>query len=264
MKSSYLHEDNTVNIYGGLGDIFCKLIYDDFANHQIRSRNGILNIFSDNVGCYELFKFSGFDTINFYPYAEVHETCNVVGNKFINIGLSKDELKFFEHISTNKNICVFHPFTSTPYKVMPENIDKQKFIDLLIDRYNQTVVLLNQDTEVKFGGTPFVVQETFEYRKPGLFVVQDYTNNISRLGFNITTKLANRIIALDSAYIMLRNAIKEQKTLALFWEGRTEHEHGFATNHYFVRGLNKFPNMYVYYSDISSVDSLLENFMERH
>lgn len=251
-----------INIFGGLGDIFCKLLYDDFTNQQIRNINsGTINIYSDNVGCKELFRFSKFSEINFYPYQIVNEITKTTGAKFTNIGLSKDEQKLYNYLVEIKKICVFHPFTSTPYKVMPDTIDKQKFIDLLIDKYGYTVVLLNQDTEVKFGGNPFVVKESFNYRRNDLVVVSEYTDNISRLGFNITAKLAERIIATDSAYIMLRNTLRQQKTLGLFWEGRNEHEWGFKNNHYFVRGLNCPPNMYCYYSDIGDVDNLLERFM---
>lgn len=251
-----------INIFGGLGDIFCKLVMDDFCNHQIRNvRADTLNIYSDNIGSYELFKYSIFNNINTFPYKEVEESVASVSNKkFVAVGLSKEEENLFSSLQS-KRICVFHPFTSTPYKIMPDYVDKQKFIDILIDKYKYTVVLLNQDTEVKFNSNPLVVKENIDYHREGLVRVSDYTDNISRLGFNITVWLAERIIATNSAYIMLRNTIMPQKTLGLFWEGRGEHEDGFRRDHYFIRGIDKEPNMYVYYSDIINVDSTLERFM---
>jgi len=274
-----------LNIVGGLGDIFCMLQNKGSTlcdARELLSRDPdadiVLNVYSDNPGSSELFKYSVFSEVNTFKHSEFPPLPDTNIPHFptlfpedrptglslvrLDTGHQEDRLALSFIHGTNK-ICIFHPFTSTPTKLMPPSIDKQKFVDVMIDKYGYKVIMPFQTTTVYFGlPKSFDTAEEFDYSRKGLIKLSDYLDNITRVAFYLTVCYARKIIAVDSAYIMLRNWVlmpDQQNTLALLWEGAEER---FKQGHYFYKGLDTPPNMYITYNKIADVEKLLDKFME--
>lgn len=260
--------DCTFDIHGGLGDFFCYLHMDRFKDHPLQLVKALktaepdakvnLNIYSATPDSARLFEYSPYiDSVHLHepdlyerkdiilPYTE---RCSDI------IGLTKEEEEFYLSL-VGKRLCAVHLFSSTPYKVLPEKISKKKIVDTLIDKYGYTVIFFHYPPE------------KFDYKREGLIRLSDHFESISRLGFWIIGRLAQKIVAINSAYLMLRNIflpLSQQNTLALFWEGVGVHEYALKTGYHYVKDLNVSPNMYVYYSQIAGrEDKLIDRFMEK-
>jgi hypothetical protein len=274
-----------INMVGGLGDIFSILHCQEFDCHPIRRlidfkmKNPLekirLNIFSDNPDSYNLFKlnYQYFNEIKSYSHAESagkdlfenwYRFMGYTDNTLGLVCLNSEEIQLVSDlILSTKRICVFHPFTSTHYKLLPNTVSKKDFIDVMIDKYNYIVVLLGKNNPHLYFNSllPFRMDETFDYERDDLLNLVN-KDSISRIGYYITTELADKIISVHSAYIMLRNAYlptTKQNTLALMWKDIPVVDR----THYFWKGLYDKPNMVCTYDKLIDIEKTVDEFMNK-
>lgn len=254
-----------LHVCGGLGDFFCFMLSPLWKGHPLRGLKTCLvgrehvdlYIYSDNPDSASIFEntIGNSLTILRRKHHEFH-------GQFSNIPTSyctDDSMGFynFEPVTHSRSSIIVHPFTTTQSKEwlrMDNNL--HVFTELLRElSEGNDIFILGRDTpELYFGGeASFSCKEHIDINIPNVYT---YVNKGSSLVHDALALMCNadKMLCIDSAYMMARWVNSRMKVISLFPDSYKTNDKLF--DHYFYQGLDKAPNEYLYYKDIT-VESLL-------
>jgi len=273
---------------GGLGDIFICYFRDADFIGSTNSINSIktfkdkypdkeVNLFIHSDHPESLYFFKGselFDRLFRAPTTMPRYNSSEKDYKLL---LTEDELyksnNLYDTIKLNdeendlcdvwseEKLAVFHPYSSTWYKFLPENIDKRLIIDTVIDKYGYNVVLIGKTNYTYWGREkPLETVERLDYIRPGLLNLTLYNKPIVKIAYTLTMR-ASKILAVDSGYIMLSQPY--HKVLAFLRPEREMYKKGFEDNHYFAKAW-KNNSTIVWFDEINNdnIVGIIERFMD--